>query len=152
MLDDPGTLGILVRGILQSEERETRPRFFRQGPREIDPVGLASRVSEMAGPVYSDLPFGEALKPLLKPSLNAVAERAGMAPSHLHGMMKGSVKTLKPERLEAVARAVRVNPGYFREYREQMISVLINERLSQHPQIALSIYHALSSADSQLVR
>lgn len=145
LLSDPTYVGILVRGIIEADERETRPRFRGQKPRVIQPSEVLNTVAGMVTPIYSQEPFREAIRPLLKPSMRGLAQRAGMSVTLLSLMVKGE-RALTKENLERIAHAARVNPGYFREYRDMVIADMVNEHLAAKPDVHLRIYHHLSSA------
>lgn len=127
-LQVPGALGAILQGLFASEDRDNARRF--RNSRVASPERTIADVHDALHPIYSDRPFAESIQPLLKPSLRAIAERAGLDHTNLRHLIAGT-RPLSKYKLESLARACRVSPGYFLEYRQMVVSEVVAKQVAE---------------------
>lgn len=144
-LDVPPAFYRLLAEMLQEihAERERELGIERRGRRPSLSVGSMQDVMDLVYPKRSDLPFADALRAATKQPMHTVAQIAGMNPGTLHGLMTGS-RPLTKDKIEAIARAIHLNPGYFHEYRVLVIHEAIDSILTPHR--SLQAYAAVEPA------
>lgn len=130
-------LGDIYRESKAEELREAGKAPTGRRPKSIN--GNLDELYRMITPQYSVEPFGDAVKELIGArSLRAFAAKVPMNHHTLTRMMRGELK-LELWRLEAIARAGRVNPAFFREYREQQLLDAIGKYLSARPNVSIAL-------------
>lgn len=138
----PGALGAVLQEIFAVVDAESAPRDKRvKAPareRTID------EVNDLLWPRFATVPFAEAIQPLLKPSMRALADRAGMSPSTLTRLIAGELP-LDRFRLERIAAAAKVAPGHFLEYRQLVVAEEVTRALATNPAAGISVYKALAN-------
>ncbi len=131
--DVPPAFHRLLADLMQEiqTEREHELGIERRGRRPALPTGNMQDVVDVIYPRRSDKPFPEALKDATKQTNATVAALAGMNPGNLHRMLHGR-EPLTKSKLEAIAKAIHVNPGYFHEYRVLAIHEALDALLTPH--------------------
>lgn len=116
--ETPGVLYELLRQMYQESEAEAERAagVERRGRRPAPTDGTMQAIRDMVFPVYSEAPFAEAVRPYFKPSQNALAARAGINRGSFTRILQGR-EPLDKSKLERIAKAARVPPSYFHEYR-----------------------------------
>jgi transcriptional regulator with XRE-family HTH domain len=142
-------LGDIFREVrAEAENAAGKPRRGRR-PRAID--GSLDELWKMITPTLPSVkPFGEAMRELIDASglsLRAFAERAEVDHSTLVRMMSGRLKA-DPYRLEKLARAGHVAPGYFAEYRAMVLVQAVTALLRAKPRWGLQVYQQIRRARS----
>lgn len=137
----PGSMGALLQGLFVIVDAERAPRRGQAVPRER----TAQELHDLLHPQFSDLPFAESVRPLLKPSLRAVAERAGMNPGYFTRLVSGE-RELDRYTLERIAAAARVDPGYFLEYRQMFVADMVSRQVARNAPVGIAAYKALARA------
>lgn len=140
LMSVPGSLGAVLQEVFSSVDAEEQNRR-RRIPRPVE-RRTAQDVHTVAYPQYAVLPFSEAIQPLLKPSLRAVAERAGLDPTYLSRLIRGQ-RPLEKYLIEQIARATRVSPGYFLEYRQLVVSRAVLDAMIEDPVSSISAYQVV---------
>ena len=121
----------------ETEREEGRARIGRR-PKAID--GNLEELYSMITPRYSMEPFAEAVRALIgNRSLRAFAARIPTHHNTLNRLIKG-VTPLDRTKLEAIARAGRVHPAYFREWREQFILDAVAAVLHAKPNLSIRVH------------
>jgi hypothetical protein len=135
-------LGDIYRETKAEAQREAGKARIGRRPKAID--GNLDELHAMITPQYSMDPFAVAVQPLIKkcPSLRAFAAKVPMNHHTLTRMMRGDV-ALERWRLEAIAKAGKVQPGYFKEYREQLIVEAITALLTARPNVSVRVHKQL---------
>jgi len=109
----------------------------RRAARKVNPDGESMQdIVNVVYPRRSVKPFGEALKDATKYSQGAVAHLAGMNRGNLARMVAGQEPFTK-DKIERIARAIRVDPAYFHEYRVLAIHEMIDAVLSPEQSLRL---------------
>jgi transcriptional regulator with XRE-family HTH domain len=131
--DVPPAFYRLLAELLQEvrAEGERERGVERRGRRPALAVGSMDDVLDLVYPKRSEKPFAEALRDATGQSMSTVARMAGMNPGTLHALMAGT-RPLTKARIEEVARAIHVNPGYFHEYRVLVVHEAIDALLDPH--------------------
>lgn len=140
LMSVPGSLGAVLQEVFSSVDAEGQNR--RRRTPAPPQRRTAQDVHTVAFPQYSMLPFSEAIQPLLKPSLRAVAERAGLEASYLSRLIRGQ-RPLEKYLIEQIARATRVAPGYFLEYRQLVVSRAVLDAMLEDPVASISAYQVV---------
>ena len=131
-------LGDLYRETKAEREREEGRARIGRRPKAID--GNLEELWGMISPRYSMEPFAESLKDLIgKRSLRAFAARVPIHHHTLTRLMRGE-GSLDRFRLEAIAKAGRVHPAYFKEWREQYVLDAISALLSAKPNLSIRVH------------
>lgn len=130
-------LGDIYRETKAEELREAGRAPTGRRPKSIN--GNLDELHRMITPQYSVEPFGEAVKELIGArSLRAFAAKVPMNHHTLTRMMRGELR-LESWRLEQIAAAGRVNPHFFREYREMQLLDAIGKYLSARPTASIAL-------------
>lgn len=123
--------------------------------RGLSPEKLPT-VDELRGLVtqdYSNEPFGEALMTLLGDrSVRWLAARMKIHHSQLTRLIRGDrgIETLRDPmwQMEEVARALRVHPSYFLEWRRMWIVSLLDAAFTAQPNLSIGVYKKFSGHQS----
>lgn len=125
----------------QIEREEGRARIGRR-PKAID--GNLEELWGMITPRYSMEPFPEAIKDLMGTrSLRAFAARVPINHHTLTRFIRGEGK-LDRYRLEAFAKAGRVHPAYFKEWREMFVLDAMAALLSAKPNLSIRVHKEIA--------
>lgn len=106
----------------------------------------------MSAPRFSTLPFGEAvLDQLGDRSVRWLASQVGVALSHMQRHINGTRPIVSVHdhrgsmrRIEAVARALRVHPSYFGEWRRLWVMTLIDSAFAAQPGLSVGLFQRFS--------
>ena len=88
---------------------------------------------------YSADPFGEAMSALMADTgttYRVLSERTGLSAGYLNHLVHGNRPVPSNDVLASLARALGVNPDYFREYRVRAIT----EKLESSPDLVDRLY------------
>jgi hypothetical protein len=130
-------LGDIYRETKAEELRESGRAPTGRRPKAIN--GNLDDLYKMITPQYSVEPFGDAVKELIGTrSLRAFAAKVPMNHHTLTRLMRGDLK-LEGWRLEQIAAAAKVNPHFFREYREMQLLDAIGKYLSARPNVSIQL-------------
>lgn len=130
-------LGDIYRETKAQEARESGNAPTGRRPKSIN--GNLDDLYKMVTPQYSVESFEVAVKELIGTrSLRAFAAKVPMNHHTLTRMMRGDVK-LEMWRLEQIAEAGKVNPAYFREYRELQLLEVIGRYFSLRPNVSIAL-------------
>jgi hypothetical protein len=130
-------LGDIYRETKAEEARESGKAPTGRRPKSIN--GNLDDLHRMVTPQYSVDSFDVAVKELIGTrSLRAFAAKIPMNHHTLTRMMRGDVK-LEMWRLEQIATAGKVNPGFFREYREMQLLEVIGRYFTQRPNVSIAL-------------
>lgn len=130
-------LGDIYRETKAEEARESGNAPTGRRPKSIN--GNLDELHRMVTPQYSVDCFEVAVKELIGTrSLRAFAAKVPMNHHTLTRMMRGEVK-LEMWRLEQIADAGKVQPGYFREYREMQLLEVIGRYFQQRPNVSIAL-------------
>lgn len=138
----PESFAAVMRAIFAEIEAEEAPRH-----RHHKAPARQRTIEDVYGvlyPQFSTEPFAVAIQPFLKPSLRAFAARSKINLSSLHRMVRG-VEPLSLGKIEQIARAAKVAPAYFLEYRQLVITAAIEDQFRAHPAASVSAYKALTN-------
>jgi hypothetical protein len=113
----------------------------------------------VATPEFSVKPFGEALMEALGGrSVRSLSVQIGIHPSALHRFITGEreiVSVRDPigsmRQLEAVARALRVHPAYFAEWRRLWLMSLLDAAFTAQPALSIGVWKRFSGFTGQRV-
>lgn len=132
-----GILGDIYRETKAEELRESGKAPTGRRPKSIN--GNLDELHRMVTPQYSVEPFEVAVKELIGArSLRAFAAKVPMNHHTLTRMMRGDIK-LEMWRLEQIAEAGKVQPGYFREYREMQLLDVIGKYFRRRPNASITL-------------
>lgn len=106
----------------------------------------------MSAPRFSRAPFGEAVTDLLgSRSITWLAQQAGMAQPALSRLINGQRPIVirndpkgSMQRIEQVARALRVHPSYFEEWRRLWIMALLDSAFAGRPDLSIGVFRRYS--------
>jgi hypothetical protein len=130
-------LGDIYRETKAEEARESGKAPTGRRPKSIN--GNLDELHRMTTPQYSVDSFEVAVKELIGTrSLRAFAAKVPMNHHTLTRMMRGEVK-LEMWRLEQIADAGKVNPAFFREYREMQLLEVIGRYFSLRPNVSIAL-------------
>lgn len=130
-------LGDIYRETKAEEARESGKAQTGRRPKAIN--GNLDELHRMTTPQYSVDNFDVAVKELIGTrSLRAFAAKVPMNHHTLTRMMRGDVK-LEMWRLEQIADAAKVNPAFFREYREMQLLEVIGRYFSLRPNVSITL-------------
>lgn len=130
-------LGDIYRETKAEELREAGRAPTGRRPKAIN--GNLDELYRMITPQYSVEPFGVAVKELIgQRSLRAFAAKVPMNHHTLTRLMRGDLK-LEAWRMEQIAAAAKVNPHFFREYREAQLLDAIGKYLSARPNVSIQL-------------
>ena len=124
----------------------------KSGRRPKHTNGSLDELWNMLTPRYSNEPFGEAVKELIgQQSLRGFAPKIPMHYWSLVRLMRGERKIINPtdipgsmQTLEMIARAGRVSPFYFYEYRTLYIFSMFDEVFTAKPNFTIGIVKRLT--------
>lgn len=135
-------LGDIFREARAEAEREAGKARIGRRPKAIN--GSLEELQALITPQYSLEPFAQAVKPLIDraPSLRAFAARVPMNHHTLTRMIRGEL-ALERWRLEAIARAAKVQPAYFMEYREILIVEAVGAYMRARPNASITVHKQL---------
>lgn len=147
----PPTFYRLLGELLQEvqAERERERGVERRGRRPTLAVGSIVDVQDLVYPKRSDKLFPEALREATDQPMWTVAKIAGMNPGSLHQLLRGA-RPLTKSKIEAIAKAIHVDPGYFHEYRVMVVHEAIDALLT--PRRSLQAYTLVEPAHHQMPR
>lgn len=103
---------------------------------------------DLVGPRFTNEPFGVAVRELLGDrSIRWLAGEIHIHNVPLTRVINGerdvvSIRDPKGSmaRIEAIARALRVHPSYFAEWRRLWVMTLIDQAFEQHPHMSIGMY------------
>lgn len=107
-------------------------------------------------PEFSTKPFGEALMEALGGrSVRSLSVQIGIHPSALHRFITGEreiVSVRDPigsmRQLEVIARALRVHPAYFSEWRRLWVMSLLDAAFIRQPALSIGVWKRFSNFGS----
>jgi hypothetical protein len=149
----PDALHTLIGDIYRIvKAHEPAVRKTGRRPRSIN--GNMQELWEMISPRFSQEPFAEAVKELMgTTSLRAFAAKIPMAHYSLTRLMTGEraiVKVNDPKGsmalLESIAKAGKVHPSYFCEWRELYVWSVLQEVLTAKPNLSISLVKQINRA------
>jgi len=113
----------------------------------------------MSSPRFSAAPFGEAVMELLGGrSITWLAQQSGMAQPALSRLINGQRPIVirndpktSMQRIEAVARALRVHPSYFEEWRRLWIMSLLDSAFAGRPSLSIGVFRRYAGFDKTSV-
>ena len=91
---------------------------------------------------FSEEPFGPTIERLMDETgvtYRALAEKSGLSAGYLNHLVHGNRPVPSNEVIEALAKALGVEPEHFREYRLRVIT----ERLERTPELIDRLYRRL---------
>jgi hypothetical protein len=140
--------------VITKADRATVKKSGRR-PRHIN--GNMDELWEMITPRYSTAPFGEALTELMgDQSLRGFSRKIPMHYWSLARLMRGERQIVNPydmdasmQLLEQIAKAGKVNPLYFAEYRQLYIFKMFSEVFSRQPNFTIGLSKRLLSIEAQ---
>lgn len=138
--NDIDTFAWVIRDILKADNAEPS----RSGPKPaVDLKSGAARLRQLMGEDYSDLPFDEAFQILAGPrSLSALAAKTGISRSQVRRLLTGERLPTAYE-MGQVAKAFKKEPGYFLEYRNEVILTALAEKLDSNSEVSVKFYRQL---------
>ena len=130
----------VIRDILKADNAEPS----RSGPKPaVDLKTGAARLRQLMGEDYSDLPFGDAFRILAGPrSLSALAAKTGISRSQVRRLLTRECRPT-PWEMGQVAKAFKKEPGYFLEYRNEVILTALAEKLFGNSEVSVKFYRQL---------
>lgn len=139
--NDIELFGRVLRDILKVDQ--TVPG--RSGPRPVlNQAEALARLRQFQGVDFSELEFHEAFRSLTREaSIRAIAHRTGLDRNMVHKLLTGS---RQPDlyTMEAVAKAYKKAPSYFKEYRVAYVLAALRDRMELAPEITVDLYKKLS--------
>jgi transcriptional regulator with XRE-family HTH domain len=93
---------------------------------------------------FSTEPFGEAVQTLMietKTTYRGLAEKTGLSAGYLNHIVHGHRPVPSNDVIESLARALKVDPAHFHEYRIRVITA----RLERQPDLVDRLYKRLES-------
>lgn len=111
---------------------------------------------DLVAPRFTNEPFGAAVKELLNGrSVRWLAREIHLHFTLLTRMLNGerdvvSIRDPKGSmaRIEAVARALKVHPSYFAEWRRLWVMSLLDEAFEQQPHLSIGVYRKFARHES----
>lgn len=107
----------------------------------------------LVAPRFTNEPFGPAVKELLgKRSIRWLAREIHIHQVQLTRLLNTDVVSIRdPQgsmaRIEAVARALKVHPSYFAEWRRMWVMTLIDQAFTEHPNLSVGVYRKYAGHD-----
>ncbi len=98
----------------------------------------------MARRRFSDQPLGATVEALMAEAgmtYRALAERTGLSAGYLNHVVRGNRPVPSNEVIQALGRALGVEPDHFREYRLRVLA----ERLEARPDVLDRLYRRYAS-------
>jgi hypothetical protein len=140
-------LGDIYRESKALEAREAGRAPTGRRPKHIN--GNLAELEAMITPSYSMEPFGVACRELIGDrSLRAFAARVPMNHHTLTRMMRGELKVDR-FRLEAIAKAGRVTPAYFMEWRLAYVQEAVEQVFMAKPNLSIRAIRQLQRARAE---
>lgn len=140
--DDRPEVMLQILGDIYRETKAEELRAEGRAPTGRRPKSINGNLDDlhrMVTPQYSVDSFDVAVRELIGTrSLRAFAAKVPMNHHTLTRMMRGEVK-LEMWRLEQIADAGKVNPGYFREYREMQLLEVIGRYFALRPNVSITL-------------
>lgn len=138
-------LGDIFRESRAEAQRDAGKARIGRRPKHAD--GSMDELYAMITPRYSMEPFSEAVIELIDKatSLRAFAARAGIHHHTITRMIRGQIP-LDSYRLEKIARAGKVHPAFFMEWRDQQIVKAVQELLSSRPNVSVRVHKQMVQA------
>lgn len=151
-LDDDFTLERVIRDLLKQDQQEPG-RNGKLPNLDLDKGQQSWR--ELTGQDFTGLPFHEAFRLLAKHrdgsvhSLTLIARKTGISRSKVHRLLeyRAAVDAAHPDPEEPdldvmrrVAEAYGKKPGYFREYRAQIIAQHLVGVLAANPEFSANVF------------
>lgn len=93
---------------------------------------------------FSNEPFGPTVQTLMterKTTYRALADRTGLSAGYLNHLVHGNRPVPSNDVIETLAKALKVEPAHFREFRIRTIT----ERLEGMPELVDRLYRRLES-------
>src|SRR5688572_12353539 len=93
---------------------------------------------------YSEEPFGATIERLMGETgltYRGLAAKTGLSAGYLNHLVHGNRPVPSNEVIEALAKALKVEPAHFREYRIRTIT----ERLERMPELVDRLYRRLEA-------
>ena len=93
---------------------------------------------------FSTEPFGETVQALMverKVTYRGLAAKTGLSAGYLNHLVHGNRPVPSNDVIETLAKALKVEPAHFREYRIRTIT----ERLEQMPELVDRLYRRLEA-------
>jgi transcriptional regulator with XRE-family HTH domain len=93
---------------------------------------------------FSDEPFGSTLQTLMaerRTTYRALAEQTGLSAGYLNHLVHGNRPVPSNDVIASLAKALRVEPEHFREFRIRAIT----ERLERMPELVDRLYKRLGA-------
>lgn len=111
----------------------------------------------MSVPRFATIPFGQAVLDLLGDrSIRWLAQNVGIAHSQMSRYLSGARPIVSVHdhrgsmrRMEAVARALRVHPSYFMEWRRMWVMSLIDSAFSAQPALSIGMFRRFSGFEGK---
>jgi hypothetical protein len=150
VLADGHTMGKILADLLREAQAEAQRDAgkVKIGRRPRVANGTMADVHALMETKYATIPFAQSLPELIgERSLRAFAQRAGMPHQTIQKMISGEAR-LEMWRLEALAKAGRVHPSYFMEWREGHVLTYLAELLASRPNLSIKASQALTRAAS----
>lgn len=137
-------LGDMFRELKALEQREAGHAKIGRRPRVV--AGTLAELEAITTPQLSMDPFPVAVRELIGGrSLRAFAARVPMNHHTLTRMMRGEL-AVPQWRLEAIAKAGRVSPAFFREWREAEVLAAFGAVLAARPNVSIHAHRKLQAA------
>lgn len=119
-----------------------------QGIRGDNRIPSLAELYELPLPEFSTEPFPEALRAKLGGrSLRWLAQETHITKSHMHRLAHGErpIVSLSDPRgsmaqIASIARALRVHPAYFAEWRRLWLMTLLDDAFELHPNLSIGIW------------
>jgi transcriptional regulator with XRE-family HTH domain len=114
--------------------------FARQAPRDVTEGGTSMARKRR----FSNEPFGVAIQGLMterKTTYRALADRTGLSAGYLNHLVHGNRPVPSNEVITTLAKALRVEPEHFREYRIRVIT----QRLEAMPDLVDRLYKRINT-------
>jgi transcriptional regulator with XRE-family HTH domain len=93
---------------------------------------------------FSEEPFGETIQALMAEratTYRGLAEKTGLSAGYLNHLVHGNRPVPSNEVIATLAKALRVEPEHFREYRIRVIT----DRLERMPELVDRLYKRLNA-------
>lgn len=138
---DDATLERVLQDILKHEQQEPG----RDGPLpNLDWDKGIQSWRELTGQDFTGLPFWQAFRLLAydisgPQSMSVIARKTGLSRPRVHRLITGEV-TPGLDAILAVAAAYKKKPGFFAEYRAQVIAKHISVVLTDNPEFSANMY------------
>lgn len=139
--------------VITKADAATQKKSGRR-PRHIN--GNLDELWKMITPRYATEPFGPAVQELI--GTQSIRQFSGKIPMHywsLIRLMRGERQIVNPydiessmKTLELVAKAGKVHPTYFSEYRQLYIFSMFRDLFAQNPNFTIGVVQRLKKANA----